>query len=433
MFENPYLHWTLLVALIVVCGGFSSAEAALFSLAPLRLVQMEEDGTKSAAVIRKLLESPRELIVSLGVGSELSRAGLVVLITWMAASRGYLPSTEGELLWHGYPLLTIAVAFAASVFVLLFAAQAAPKAVGVFYNDGISRAVAPSVLAFKRLAFPVWWSFQLIVNFFFRALGAGDWESIEDQMEESDMKGLVESGSRDGLLDVTERELLVNLLRSGDITAEEIMTPRHEIVGISADDSLLAAGALIQKQNYSRIPVYEGDLENIVGIITAKSLLRPVAAGRKRESVAVREVMRPPLHVPESRRLRDLMLDFKNSRNHMGLVVDEFGSHVGLVTMEDVLEEIFGEVREREEAEFERVGDNHWHVQGRLELREFNVRTGADIPSDVTRTVAGLVLSFLGRRPRPGDEVRIYGFRFMVLECHGIIINRLDVVREETE
>ncbi len=432
MFENPYLYWTLLVVLIVVSGVFSSAEAALFSLAPLRLVQMEEEGAKSARVIRKLLEAPRELIVTLGLGSELARSGVVVLVTWLVVCRGYVPSAKGAYTLFGHSFPAIAIAFAASVLVLIFAAQATPKALGVFYNDSISRAVAPSMSRFKTLAFPFWRTFQATAGLFFRALGAGEWETVEEQMEESDIRELLESGARDGILDVTERELLVNLLRSSDITAGEIMTARHEIVGIDANDSISRAGTLIQEQNYSRVPVYDGEPDNIVGVITAKSLLRPVAAGKNRAAVTVRDVMRPPLHVPTSRKLRDLMLDFKNSRKHMALVVDEFGAHVGLVTMEDVLEEIFGEVRDNEEPEFESVGDNHWHVRGRLEIQEFNVRTGASIPSEATRTLAGLVLSLLGRRPRPGDEVRIYGFRFMVLECHGIIINRLDVVREET-
>jgi|GEM_PF-3622398 len=431
MFETPYFYWTVLVLLIIISGLFSSAEAALFSLAPLRLVQMEEEGVKAAAAIRKLLEAPRELIVTMGLGSELSRSAVVVFLTFLVASQGEAFSGQGHFMWHGFSLTTIIIALAASIVVLLFAAQAAPKALGVFYNDSISRTAAPFMSLFKKAAFPFWRSFQATANFFFRALGVGEWESAEEQMEEGDIKDLVESGTRDGILDVTERELLVNLLRSSDVTAGEIMTARHEIVGISADDSLSRAGALIQKQNYSRIPVYEGEADNIVGVITAKSLLRPVSAGRSRDSVPVREVMRPPLHVPTSRKLRDLLIDFKNGRNHMALVVDEFGSHVGLVTMEDVLEEIFGEVREDEDLEFENVGDNHWHVQGRLEIQEFNVRTGAGIPADATRTLAGLVLSFLGRRPRPGDEVIIYGFRFMVLECHGIIINRLDVIREE--
>jgi magnesium and cobalt transporter len=140
--------------------------------------------------------------------------------------------------------------------------------------------------------------------------------------------------------------------------------------------------------------------------------------------------MRKPLFIPESRRIRELLVDFRKRRSHLALVADEFGAVTGLVTMEDVLEELFGEVRDDgDEVEFENLGEDHWLVMGGMEIPEFNTRTGARIQASGSRTLAGFILSKLGRRPGPGDEVRTGGFVFTVLEVRGIIIHRLEARR----
>ncbi|HUT55206.1 MAG TPA: hemolysin family protein [bacterium] len=417
-------------ALIMLSGLFSAAEAALLSLGPAGLAGLTEKRVVAAPAIKKLLSDPRRLMAALALGSDMAGLAAAVLVAAIVAFRvrdwewltWLKPGPARELL----PGLIIAFVLVA------VAGQAVPRVLGARGPAFFSRLLAYPILAFMKPAAPVSALARAASEAFLGALGASPEDGGEDLLGEERIKELVEAGSRQGLLDVTERELLVNLLKSGEVTAGDIMTPRHEIVSISADAAKGEARSLFLAQDYSRIPVFEGDREHYVGVLTAKDLLKLRLSEAKGKPLSIREAMRPPLLVPESRRIRDLLLDFKSRRLHLALVVDEFGAVAGLVTMEDVLEEIFGEVREEEdEAEFEDLGGGRWRVAGGLEIAEFNARAGVKISGAGARTMAGFVLSLLGRRPRPGDETRAHGLLFRVLEVRGIIINRLEVRRGE--
>jgi CBS domain containing-hemolysin-like protein len=421
--------WAGVALLLVLSGLFAAAEAALFSLGPSGLARLAEKGYKSAGPIKSLLDTPRALMVTLTLGSDtLSLAAMVLLAATVA-----LCGKDGSWLsWLRPGLARQILASLVPAFVLvLVAGQALPRVLGSRGPSLVSRVLAFPLLAFMKLSAPVSALSQYAAESFLKALGTGPAGESGDSLVEEQIRELVEAGSRQGLLDVTERELLVNLLKSGEVSAGDIMTPRHEIVSLSVDTGEVEARSLFLSQDYSRLPVYEGDREHYVGVLTAKDLLKLRLSERKGRPLSLREVMRPPLFVPESRRIRDLLLDFKKRRLHLALVVDEFGAVAGLVTMEDVLEEIFGAVREEEdEAEFESVGPDHWRVLGGLEIAEFNARTGVKIAGAGARTMAGFVLSLLGRRPKPGDETRARGFVFRVLEVRGIIISRLEITRE---
>jgi len=424
---DPVL-WAVLAGLIAASGFFSAAEAALFALGQVRLAQMEEKGAAAAAVIKELLATPGHLIVTLTLLSDTVNIVAVVLIAWTIQTR-HPDAAAGT--WHAYLHSSpLASSLVISLLVLLVFAQTLPKALGVRGSGLLASGLAyPLSLALK-----VMYPFRVVVcaaaEVILKAFGTQPHEAAVDGLAGDDIRELVEAGSRQGLLDVTERELLVNLLRSGDITARDVMTSRSEIVAAAVASSEAEVRALMKEKNFTRLPLYEGRKDHYVGVITAKDLLRLRRA--QEEGKSLKDVMRPALMVPESRRITDLLLDFKRGRVHLALVVDEFGEVSGLVTMEDVLEEIFGELNEDEdEPELVNLGDNHWKALGSMELRDFNTVTGSRLPSAGAATLAGLVLAKLGRRPRPGDEVRVAGLVFVVVEVHGIIIHRLEVKREE--
>jgi CBS domain containing-hemolysin-like protein len=327
---------------------------------------------------------------------------------------------------HSHPQTS---SLAVSLVLILILAQTLPKALGVRAGGVLAGAFAGPLTVLMRFLGPV----RLVVSGaaagLLRAFGSRADDDAGEALAEDDIREMVEAGSRQGLLDVTERELLVNLLRSGDIKASDIMTPRHEIEAVPAGASESEVRALLKKSDFSRLPVYEGSRDHYVGVITAKDLLKLRKIGD--QGGGLRDVMRPVAMVPESRRITDLLLDFKRGRLHLALVADEFGSVSGLVTMEDVLEEIFGEVNEADdEPELVELGDNHWKVLGSMEAADFNAVTGARLRSSGSGSIAGLVLARIGRRPRPGDQVRVGNFTFEVMEVKGIIIHRLEVRRE---
>lgn len=428
---SEFLPWLLVAGLLAAAGFFFAAEAALFSLGSGRLAQMEETGVRAAATIRKLLEVPRRLIVTLILGAETANFLAAILIAWLfsrewpgSPAEAWVSARLGpEFAGPFWPSLI------AAFLLILFAAQVLPRTLGSIYSGSLFRAVAFPLWTFMQAVTPLRRLIRMAAEFLLKLFGALLETPPGQGLAEEDIQELVEAGSREGVLDRTERELLVNLLQSGDITAGEIMIPRHEISAVPVTAKEEEARNLMEERGYSRLPVHEGGLSRVIGVVTAKGLLRLRLLEHEGKPASLREVMRPPLFVPESRKLRDLLLDFKRERIHMALVADEFGSISGLVTMEDVLAEIFGEVHEEGE-ELVKVGEGRWEAPGRLELAEFNERAGAAIQAPGARTLSGLILAQLGRRPRPGDEVKHGGFTFRVLEAQGIIILKVEAARE---
>jgi len=420
---SGFFAWACVALLLVASAFFSTVEAALFSLSSVRLERMKEQGVRSADVISKLLSAPRRLVVTLLLGNETANMAAAAIIAWIAFSSEWRADISGL---DGPLAPAIALGFA----LILVAGQAVPKVVGAAYPEGLSRTFSVPFMYFMRAAAPARWAFRGLAEALLKLVGAYP-DRIEHVLAEEDIRELVEEGSREGLLDVTERELLVNLLRSGEASVEDVMTPRTEIVSVPVDADPERVREVMEEHDFSRLPVYRERRENIVGLVTVKDLVKIKLTEQSGVELSLEQVMRPPIFVPESRRLRDVLMDFRKKRMHLAVVVDEFGSVSGLVTMEDVIEEIFGEVREEDEIELINLGENHWKVLGRMETDDFNARTGSGIPADGSRTLSGLVLSRLGRRPRPGDEVRLSGFRFKVLAARGITITQLEVVREQ--
>jgi putative hemolysin len=328
----------ILAGLIAVSGISAAGEAALFALGPARLAQMEDRGLAAARIIKDLLSFPGRLIVTLTLVADTVNILAVVLITWTVKT--HVPGPGAGRFYsflHEYPGTSGLVL---SLLALLVFAQTLPKAVGVRGSGALSRALAsPLALVMKAMS-PLWAAVWAVAEWVLRAFGLQAEPGASNALAGEDIRELVEAGSRQGLLDVTERELLVNLLRSGDIVASEVMTSRHEIVAVPVSADEAEVRAVMKEHDLSRLPVFEGRPDHYVGVVTVNDLLR-LRLG-KEEGLSLREVMRPPLFSPESRRITDLFLDFKRGRVHLALVVDEFGDVAGLVTLEDVLEEILG-------------------------------------------------------------------------------------------
>jgi CBS domain containing-hemolysin-like protein len=414
--------------LLLLAALFAAAESALFSLGPARLARLMEDEVPAAAKLGLLMRAPRRLLVTLLLGYEVPNLALIVLLTFRFRQHFAAWSQYWPLSWFTEPLLP---SLLLSLLLILVAAETVPRALGAIYSEELSRLLASPLLLVTRIYAPVVYLARRLSETLFAAMGSMPATPLAQAAAEPDIKELVLESSREGLLDVTERELLVNLLRSGEIVAGDIMTPRREIVSVSEDASLAEARSLYERERYSRLPVYREERDRIVGVVMAKDLVNPRLETPAGEPSPLKRIMRSPRFVPESRRIPDLLRDFKRARMHLAMVVDEFGAVSGLVTMEDVLEEIFGEVREKEEeAEFEPLGENHWRALGRMPVIDFNARAGVSLPTEGARNLSGLALGKLGRRPRPGDEVLAAGFRFRVVEARGINIHRLEIRRE---
>jgi putative hemolysin len=238
----------------------------------------------------------------------------------------------------------------------------------------------------------------------------------------------VETGHREGLFDEFEKEVLTNLFLFTEKTAHEILVPRVEVFSLDVETPLGDAVVQVRSHGFSRVPLFEGEHDRIVGILLAKDLLRY----SRDERVDLREIMRPPVFVPETKKIRYLFGELIASRQHLVIVVDEHGSFDGIVSLEDILEEIFGEIRDRREPRVEEymlVDRDHIIVDGTMELEDFNEAFAVEIGSREVETVAGYLIEQIGRIPREGESFTLGGLRYLIISAGPTKLSKIKIER----
>ena len=249
--------------------------------------------------------------------------------------------------------------------------------------------------------------------------------------EAQELLHLVEMEEEAGVIEAEEREMIRGIINLVDTTTREIMVPRIDIAAVDTEDSPDEAMRLIVERGFSRIPLYEGAIDNVVGVLYVKDLIRYLADGKKPPSL--KEIARPAYFVPESKKVDELLAELRQNKVHMAIVVDEYGGTAGLVTIEDLLEEIVGEIEDeydRSEVTIERVSEDEAVLDARVSIDEMNELFGLTVEGEDFDTVGGFVYHLLGKMPTPGDEVSANGLRLRVLSVLGRRIKKVRVTRE---
>jgi len=413
----PHLPLALaLVALLAFSGFFSASETAFFSLSRSATSEMAR-GTKRERTVAHVLEDPRMLLVTILFGNLLVNTAATSVVTALAIG------TFGE---RG-----VGISFAVMTVVILLVGEISPKSLVLKNPRRFAVAAAPALRFLMLVSSPVRIVLGAIADFTVersrRLLGERG-----ERYGARELAAAVEMGHRDGLFGEFEKEVLTNLFLISETTAREIVTPRHEIFALDVDTPLGEAVVRVRAHGFSRVPLYEGTRDTIVGVLHAKDLLR-----RSRDDrVGLRDLLRPATFVPESRRIRDLFQDLVTAHRHMVLVVDEHGTVMGLLTREDILEEIFGEIRNPREPrveEYHRLGENRIVVEGTVGLREVNAVLAARFAAADVETIAGFLIERIGRIPRDGESFTIDGFRFLVLSAESMRVNKLKIERVDEE
>ncbi len=256
-------------------------------------------------------------------------------------------------------------------------------------------------------------------------------QSLGEPQDREDLVGILRAANERGVIDDDACTMLEGVLEVADLQVRDIMVPRAQMVSVRRDDPPARILPTVVESGHSRFPVMDEDRDDIVGILLAKDLLRMYASASK-ERFDIREYMRPAVFVPESKRLNVLLKEFRRNRNHMALVVDEYGGVSGLVTIEDVIEQIVGEIDDEfdveEDHNIRKEGDRDFTVRGVTRIDEFNEYFGVKLPDEEFDTVAGLVMKQLGRLPRRGESVTLEGFEFRVVRADRRRIETLRVV-----
>ena len=401
-----------IVAGLAVSAFFAACEGAFFQLSGPALGDPPERGT-AAARTAKLLERPERLQGTIELGHMLG-------VIWVTALAWILSGRFPE----SYPApLTWAVVVLATAFVVVVVAELAPKALGMQRGAAWASRVSRVVLAWRTLLAPVVAVAAAIGRVAERLLPPGPQPTLDSE----DIRTMVAETTEESELESGEREMITSIFAFGETTVREVMTPRTDLVAVEASTPLEEIVAIVRESERSRVPVYKETLDQIIGVVYAKDLLA-IAHGLAEPPIRLREILWDAAFVPEAKKIDDLLRQFQSEQIHMAVVIDEYGGTAGIVTLEDILEELVGEIQDEYDVEEPLVvplEDGVLRLDGRLDADDFNDFTGSAIGAEDVETIGGLVARELARVAKPGDTVEIGDWVFEVEAVEGKRITRL--------
>jgi CBS domain containing-hemolysin-like protein len=439
MAEHPAYRLLLVALIILINGFFAGSEVALLSTRKTRLRALAEAGNVGAIAAMSLLANPGRLLSVVQVGVTLASlalgwAGEETIHSLLLAVLNPVVTPATDAIVHGF---AFAMSFIIMSYLHVVVGEVVPKNLGIEKADRLAVIVAPVLLVFYRVSGPFVAAIEKSAAILSRLIGLSGKEHGGGHSAE-ELRYIIRSSGTEGHLQEFEQNVLTRVLDLGEYFAREIMVPRTSIVSVSVDATLDQVLKLFLDHQYSRLPVYEGQRENIIGLVHFKDLIRVweerrAALERKRPSrpFRLRRIVRKPLVVPETKPLNQLMDEFRRDRAHMAIVVDEFGTISGLVTMEDVLEQLFGEIEdEHDELRAKpQVESDVLELDGATSIRDLQTQYGLVIPAEAGfETLAGFLLFQIGEIPKVGDVIAFEDRRFTILEMDR---NRIACVRIE--
>ena len=413
--------WSIALALVLVgvAALFAAAETALSRMSLHRAQRLVDDGERRGERVVALLQEPARtlnIVALVRLVLQVLAVSLVVVVL-----THYLDE------WA--VLLAAVLGFSAVLFVV---AEVAPKTMAVQHTDAVAMRTARWVKLLVTPLSPIASVLIVLGN----VLAPGKGLKQGPFVTEEDIREMIDAAESDEVIEETERAMIHSIFELGDTVVREIMVPRPDMVTVSASDSLGTVLDTILRAGHSRIPVYGNgdDRDTIIGLIYAKDVLRRLHLQGDEEGTWD-EMMRPPTFVPELKPVDSLLREMQADKIHLAVVVDEYGATVGLVTIEDILEEIVGEIvdeYDREDELIEQLGEDVWRLDGRLPVDELNDMLGTDLPNDEWDTLGGLVFGLLGHVPSPGERVEIEGIRLTAERIRGrriakVLVKRLPV------
>jgi CBS domain containing-hemolysin-like protein len=404
----------VLLAVFVALGSvLTLAEASFTRVSMVRALALQEEGRRNAERLVRIESDPPRYLNSVYLMVLVTQNGSAIIVAILAQSY-----------FGGLGVTLASLVFTLLYFVLV---EAMAKTYGVLHSDRMALALSPLVgLLGRLLAVPTRGLIGLAnVLLPGRGLKQGPFVSEED------IRSMAEVGSEEGSIDEGEKELIHSIFEFGDTIVREVMVPRPDIVAIPADETLRDLQALVLRHGFSRIPVFRGDLDDVVGIVFAKDVLKALHQGKV--DMPLDEIVRDAHFVPESKKVSDLLKEMQQEKFHIALVYDEYGSTSGLVTLEDLIEELVGEIVDEydsEEPGMEPVADGCYRVSGKVAIDEVNGLLDVELPDEEWDTVGGLLLDLFGKIPDLGQEIRFQGLVFKAEEIQGRRIAKVLITRD---
>lgn len=411
MILDTSVQITILVILLFLSAFFSMSETALMSLSKIRVRHMVEEGVKGAKLVEKLIEDPNKLLGAILIGNNIVNIGASSLATSIAVAKW------GE---GGVGIVTLGL----TVIVLIFG-EITPKSIAKQKSESVSLAVSKFINIVVKVLKPFIILFTGVASIFIRLLG-GDPKANEQFITEEEIKTMVGVSEEEGVLEDVEKEMIFNVFDFADAQVKDVMVQRVDIIAVDLEASYDEVLDVIKKEQFSRIPVYNQTIDDIVGILNVKDL---IMAEQDKEKFKVADYMREPNYTFEFKKIAELFKEMKKTRNHIAVVLDEYGGTVGIVTIEDLIEEVFGDIEDEyddENKEIEVIKEDEYIVDGSAKLDVISELIGVNMESEEFDSVGGLLIGELGRFPEQNEEITLNNIKFTVEE---IDKNRVKKVR----
>jgi putative hemolysin len=381
-----------LIALVLLAGFFAASEAALVSISRLRARAIAERRVRGGRNLQELVDDKTRFLTAILVGNTIVLLAADSLATYIAISLG-VPS--------GAVVSTIIM----TVIFLLFG-EVIPKTVATGDSERWALRLALPMRWAAFVLTPIARTFQVTTDLILRLFGVA--HAHRPYVTEEDIRTLINVGAEQRVIEEQERELIHSVMEFGDTIVREVMKPRPEMVAVSIEDSPRRVLDVVVAEGYSKLPVYQESKDDIVGVIHDRELLVALANGTLAHT-SVRALMRPAVHVPETKKIADLLREMQRDKFSLAIVVDEYGGTAGLVTMEDLLEEIVGEIRDEHDIDEQEpiaiVNEREAVVEAGTNIEDVNARLGTDLPTEDFETIGGYTVGLFGRLPKEGEEV----------------------------
>jgi len=406
-----------LVTFLILSAFFSGAETALFSLNKLQLkkMQREEEGNQAVKAILKLLDDPQRTLIAILTGNMFVNIAASSLATYLTVK--------------SFGSRFISISTILMIFLVMVFGEIIPKTLALSNAERISRKVAKPLDIIASLVLPIVHFLQLLVSLLYKFLGKR-FSKRKQEITEDDLITLIDAGKDEGIIKKEEEEMIKNIFEFGETTVKEIMIPRVDIVCIPSDIRLNALLDLINKIRHSRFPVYEEVVDNIIGILYTKDLLSCYELWYKdKRKFNLRNIIRKAYFVPENKKIDDLLDILQKNRIQIAVVIDEYGGTAGLITLEDVIEEIVGEIIDEYDKErklFEVIDENTIIADGMMEIDQVRELVNIEIPEDDFETLGGFIYHLIGKVPLKGEIIK---YKNLDLIIERVVKNRIRKVK----
>ncbi|MFR1708747.1 MAG: hemolysin family protein [Clostridium sp.] len=426
MDASPSGSFILIFLLILVNAFFASAEMAIVSLNKTKINLLAEEGNKKALLLQKILKEPNNFLSTIQVG--ITFAGFFASASAATSiSVGFANTLSGLGIPYSNKIALVIITLLISYLTLVLG-ELVPKRIALQNSEKVAMFSIKTIVFISKLTKPFVWFLSCSTNLILKLFMIKT-EGIEDQVSREEIRSLIEIGQEQGAINAIEREMIDGIIEFDDTMAKEIMTPRTETYLLDVNDNIKDNINYILTESFSRIPIYDKDFDNIIGVLYMKDLFASIVEDGI-DNICIKDIMKKPYFVPETNSIDNLFRELQANKNHMAILIDEYGGFSGIVTIEDIIEEVMGEISDEyddDQPEIEKVDDENYIVSGLLTISDLNDLLDLSLDSEVADTIGGLFLETFGTVPNDTNnhQVEIGDITLKLLELDDRRIDKI--------